>query len=142
MPDQHPKVAILGCCGIGQTVSTVIRRAVYAVRDARPESVVLIGSGPLTGDVPEVLEAASRHPLVVIDGCSPRCATKLAEGKQLEVAATIYAGRILTQNRLSLLGEKREELGETGLAASRAIADAILETVDRLLQEQSNSAAG
>ncbi len=142
MPDQPPKVAILGCCGIGQTVSTVIRRAVYTVRDERPESVILIGSGPLTGDVPEVLEAAGSHPLVVIDGCGPRCATKLAEGKQLEVAATIYAGRILTQNRLSLLGEKREELGERGLAASRAIADAILETVDRLLQAQSNPAAG
>ena len=57
------KVAVLACSGIGRLVSTVVRQAAYMLEQDRPDNVVLVSSGSLTGDVPEALEAArsGRH---------------------------------------------------------------------------------
>lgn len=133
------KVAVLGCSGIGRLISTIVRQAVYLIQQERPDQVVVLGSGALTGDVPEALQAARSYPLLVIDGCRPHCATAIAEGKQLPVAASIYATDVVARHKLSLSGERREELGDKGMAVARAIADEAIERIDWLLAEEAVS---
>jgi uncharacterized metal-binding protein len=133
---QEFRVAVLGCSGIGRLISTVVRQAVYMIEQDRPGQVVVVGSGPLTGDVPEALETARRYPLVIIDGCRPHCATAIAKGKGLNVAGKVYAADVIAKTRLSLAGEQREELGEKGMAVARAVADAALEQVDWILADE------
>jgi len=119
MAEQEFKVAVLGCSGIGRLISTVVRQAVYMIQKDRPDQVVAVSSGALTGDVPEQLVAAAKYPLVVIDGCRPHCATAIADGKKLKIAGKVYAADVIAKHRLSLVGEKREELGDKGMAAAR-----------------------
>lgn len=130
------RVAVMGCSGIGRLISTVVRQAVYLIEKDRPDEVVVVGSGPLSGDVPEALRAAREYPFVVIDGCRPHCASAIAEGKGLPVAAAIYAADVIARHKLSLAGEKREELGDRGMAAARAIADEAIERIDWLLADE------
>ena len=136
MAEQEFKVAVLGCSGIGRLISTVVRQAVYLIERDRPEQVVVVASGALTGDVPEALGVVGRYPLVVIDGCRPHCATAIAEGKNLQVAATVYAADVIARRKLSLVGERREELGEKGRAVARAIADEAIEKIDWLIADE------
>ena len=130
------RVAVLGCSGIGRLISTVVRHAVYLIEKERPEDVIVVSSGELTGDVPEALAVARKYPLVVIDGCRPHCATALAEGKGLRLAAKVYAGDVVAKHKLSLAGEKREELGEKGMACARAIAEEALAQIDAVLADE------
>lgn len=139
MDNRQFKVAVLGCSGIGRLISTVVRQAVYLIQQDRPDEVVVVGSGPLTGDVPEALAAARAYPVLVIDGCRPHCATAIAQGKQIPVAASIYAADVVAKHRLSLGGERREELGEKGMAVARAIADEAIEKIDWLLADETVS---
>lgn len=133
------KVAVLACSGIGRLVSTIVRRAAYLVKQERPDSVVLVSSGSLTGDVPEALEAARRYPLLVIDGCRPRCATALARGKGIEPAGSIWVAEVVARHKLSLAGEDRKALGEKGMAVARKLADEALEKIDLLIAEETVS---
>ena len=136
MSEQDFKVAVLGCSGIGRLISTIVRQAVYMIEKDRPNEVVIVGSGPLTGDVPEALEAARKYPLVVIDGCRPHCATAIAEGKGLRIAGKVYAGDVIAKHKLSLAGETREELGDKGMAVARAIADEAIGQIDLALGDE------
>lgn len=136
MENKELRVAVLGCSGIGRLISTVVRQAVYMIKKDRPDQVVVVGSGPLTGDVPEALRTARRYPLLVIDGCRPHCATAIAEGKGLRIAGRVYAADVVAKHKLSLAGEQREELGEKGMACARAIADEAIAQIDWILADE------
>lgn len=139
MSDTDFKVAVLGCSGIGRLVSTIVRQAVYMIEQDRPGQVVVVSSGSLTGDVPEALEAARKYPLVVIDGCRPHCATAIARAKELRMAGNVYVADVIASHKLSLAGEKREELNGRGMAVARAVADQALERIDWLLADEAVS---
>ena len=136
MSDKEFKVAVVGCSGIGRLISTVVRQAVYMIERDRPDQVAVVSSGSLTGDVQEALDACRKYPLLLIDGCRPRCATAIAGGKDLPVAGTVYAADVIAKHKLSLSGERREELGEKGMAVARAIADEALEKIDWLIADE------
>ncbi len=133
------KVAVLGCSGIGRLVSTVVRRAVYMIATDRPDEVAVVGSGPLTGNVAEALERARKCPLIVIDGCRPKCATAIARGKGLEIAAAIWVAEVAAKHKLSIAGDKRTELTEKGLALARAVADEAIARIDLIVAEEAMS---
>lgn len=133
--DSDFKVAVLGCSGIGRLVSTIVRQAVYLLKQDRPDNVVVISSGSLTGDVPEALAAARKYPLLVIDGCRPRCASALARGKGLEPAGSIWVADIVAREKMSLAGENRKALGEKGTALARAIADEAIARIGLIVAE-------
>jgi uncharacterized metal-binding protein len=133
------KVAVLGCSGIGRLVSTVVRQAVYLIAQDRPNEVAVVGSGPLTGSVPEALEKARRYPLIVIDGCRPKCASAIAAGKGLNVAAAIWVAEVAAKHKVSIAGEKRTGLSEKGMALARAIADEAIAKIDLIVAEEAMS---
>jgi uncharacterized metal-binding protein len=133
--DPQFKVAVLACSGIGRLVSTVVRQAAYMLERDRPGNVVLVSSGSLTGDIPEALDAARKYPLIVIDGCRPKCASAIAKGKGIEPAAVIWVAEVVAKHKLSLAGENRKGLDEKGLAVARAVADEALEKIDLILAE-------
>ena len=130
------KVAVLGCSGIGRLVSTIVRQALYMLQQDRPDNVILVSSGSLTGDVPAALEAARKYPLIVIDGCRPRCASAIAKGKGLTPAATVWVAEVAAQAKLSLAGENRKGLGEKGMALARRLADETIEKIDLIVAEE------
>jgi uncharacterized metal-binding protein len=133
-PSPRPPVALLGCGGIGQLMSTVVRRACLRVAAQCPE-VVLLSVGALTGDVPEVLAPGRALPVILVDGCREHCGTILAEAKGLNVASRLFALRLVQKDHLRLAGEDRANLGPTGLAAVADVAAGVIAEVRRLQRE-------
>lgn len=142
--ESTPAVALLGCSGIGQLMSTVVRRACFRVAERHPE-VVLLSVGALTGDVPEVLAQGRRLPVVLVDGCREHCATILCEAKGLNVVSKLFALRLVEKDHLRLADENRANLGEVGLAAvedvARGISEEICRIQNQLREEEANTDA-
>jgi uncharacterized metal-binding protein len=130
----RPPVAILGCSGIGQLMSTVVRRACVRVADRHPE-VVLLSVGALTGDVEEALDQGRKLPVVLVDGCREHCGTILCEAKGLNVVSKLFALKLVEKDHMRLAGEDRSNLGEIGLAAVEDVARGIGAEIRRLQEE-------
>lgn len=133
-------VALLGCSGIGQLMSTVVRRACIRVAERHPE-VVLLSVGALTGDVPEVVEQGRRLPVILVDGCREHCATILCESKSLNVVSKLFALQLVARDHLRLAGEDRSNLGEVGLAAVEDVAAGISAEIRRVQAELAEEVA-
>jgi len=140
MSSASTKVVVLGCSGIGRLVSTVVRQAVYLIAHDRPDEVVVVSSGELTGNVPEALEAARTYPLVAIDGCRPQCAQAIATGKGLNMVAHVWVPEVAAKYKVSLAGEKRTGLTEKGMALARKVADEAIDRIDGILAARSPEA--
>jgi len=130
----RPPVALLGCSGIGQLMSTVVRRACVRVAERHPE-VVLLSVGALTGDVEEVLAQGRMLPVVLVDGCREHCGTILCEAKGLNVVSKLFALKLVERDHMRLAGEDRSNLGATGLAAVADVARGISAEIRRLQDE-------
>jgi uncharacterized metal-binding protein len=133
------KVGLVGCGGIGRLASTVVRQAVYMVEEDRPENVVPLTAGALAAGSPEKVEIARRLPLVVIDGCRPRCATAIAAQIGAKPAAVVWAAEVVAKHRISLAGEKRTGLGDAGMLLARRIADEAIAAIDLIVAEEALS---
>lgn len=133
-------MALLGCSGIGQLMSTVVRRACIRVAERHPE-VVLLSVGALTGDVPEVVEQGRRLPVILVDGCREHCATILCESKSLNVVSKLFALQLVARDHLRLAGEDRSNLGEVGLAAVEDVAAGISAEIRRVQAELAEEVA-
>ena len=99
----------------------------------RPENVVVVSSGALTGDVPEAIETVSTCRLIAVDACQERCASAIVAGKHLDAEETIWLPDLAAKYKLSLAGEDRKGLTGKGLKLSRALADEIIERVDAIV---------
>ena len=133
-------MALLGCSGIGQLMSTVVRRACIRVAERHPE-VVLLSVGALTGDVPEVVEQGRRLPVILVDGCREHCATILCQSKRLNVVSKLFALQLVARDHLRLAGEDRSDLGEVGLAAVEDVAAGISAEIRRVQAELAEEVA-
>ncbi|HIE52449.1 MAG TPA: hypothetical protein EYP85_11875 [Armatimonadetes bacterium] len=136
MAQSEFKVALVACDGIGRLVSTVVRQAAYKVMQQRPEEVILVDTGMLLADQPEALEVINKYPVVVIDGCRPRCGTVMTEGHGVKPAVTVYTRDVVAQEKISLVGEQRRGLGEKGMRLAEAVAQRVIEAVDLLIAEE------
>jgi len=137
--EQDFKVAVVGCSGIGRLVSTVVRQAVYMIGKDRPDDVVVVSAGALTGDVDEALRAAREYPLVVIDGCRPKCASAIAAGKDLNIAAAVWVPQVAAKHKISIRGESRTALTGPGMELARKVADEAIAEIDLALAEEQMS---
>lgn len=127
------KVAILPCNGIGRVVSTIVRQAAYRIAKERPDKVILVSSPALIVDKPDCVEIMKNYPILVIDGCRPRCATKMLELKGYIAKASIYVPDLVAKRRLPLIGERRRELTEKGMKVVEAIVEVALEFIDEII---------
>jgi len=135
------KVAILPCNGVGRLVSTVARQAGYLVVKEMPEETVLVSSPALAVDVEEELAKVRTYPVIVIDGCKPKCGSNILATKSIEAATAIYAPYVAAERRISIAGDSRRGLSERGMKLVRAIADIVEEKVAEILKRKPVEAA-
>jgi uncharacterized metal-binding protein len=130
------KVAILPCNGIGRLVSTIVRQAGYRIVKQRPDDTVLLSSGAVIADVPEQKEYADKYPVIVINGCRPRCASAIMERKGKKPAVVINVPEVMAERKIVIAGEKRTQLGERGFKLVDAVVEITLQEVDKVLAEE------
>lgn len=143
MKPKVSKVAITPCAGIGQIFGPITRETGYRlVEDVFPEHTVLVCPPALAVDVEEDLDFIQEHPVLVLNGCKDRCATKLIQSKGGEVEAEVYLPDILKAEKLSLSGEKRSRLGPKSEMAIAKMTEQAAEIITRLLDPSSNRDKG
>jgi uncharacterized metal-binding protein len=136
MGENEFKVCVVNCNGIGRLSSTIVRQAGYMLAKMRPDQVILLGAAALAVGEDEQMDLLRKHPLLIIDGCRPHCASALANELGKKPAAALYAPDVAAVKKISLSGEKRRGLGKRGMELAQAIADKAAEEVDRIIAEE------
>lgn len=130
------KIAITPCAGIGQIFGPITREAGYRlVEDLYPEQTVLVCPPALAVDIQEDIDFINDYPVLVINGCKDRCASKMVQGKGCQIDSEVYLPDILKQEKLSLHGEKRSRLGKKSELAIQKVTEKASSLISGLLKE-------
>jgi len=130
------KVAVLPCSGIGRLVSTVVRQAAYRIQEMRPDEVILVASGRAASGEEEAMDILQKYPVLLIDGCRPRCASAIACGRKFSPRSVIWVADVAAEGKLSMVGEKRRGLSEKGFKLVEAVARKAVREIDRIIAEE------
>lgn len=130
------KVAIMPCNGVGRVVSTITRESAYKIHSLRPDATILISSPDLAADNPETLLNAKKYPLIVIDGCKPRCGSNIVKAKGIKPVLEIYAPLVCADKKIPLSGETRVKLGLNGAWLAEAITGIAVQAIDDMLSNK------
>ncbi|WP_425807457.1 putative zinc-binding protein [Desulfitobacterium sp. Sab5] len=135
MEKQSKKVAIMPCAGIGQIFGPITREVGYQlVEELYPDQSELVCPPALATDIEEDIKFIQDYPILVLNGCKDRCASKLVIEKGEKIDAEVYLPDILRKERLSLAGEKRSKLGPKSQLAIDKMTKAAAEVIDQLLE--------
>ncbi|MBM5804906.1 MAG: hypothetical protein FJZ49_02405 [Candidatus Verstraetearchaeota archaeon] len=125
------KVVIAPCTGVGQAAGTISRQAAYKVVDElMPDKTVLLCLPAYTIGVEEDIEMVKQNPnrIVVIEGCSNLCMTKLLKEKGYKPAKMVYIPRVIADMKVTVhKSENRAKLGEV---EERVASDVVRRVVD------------
>ena len=136
------KVAVTPCAGIGQIFGPITREAGYRlVEDLYPEQSVLVCPPALAVDIQEDIDFINEYPVLVLNGCKDRCASKMILQKSGQIDAEVYLPDILKQEKLSLHGEKRSKLGAKSELAIQKMTKIASTLIDELLQGEKDNEA-
>jgi uncharacterized metal-binding protein len=131
--NQHKKVVIVPCSGIGKTYGTVSREAAYEViEDLRAEQAQLVALSLLVLGDDDARSAVGQYPAIAIDGCKLACASKMVEesgGHVVQEYAVLDVYRRYRQFKPRGIAE----LNEGGQKLAHALAEEVAASVDELL---------
>ncbi|MCJ7470210.1 putative zinc-binding protein [Candidatus Bathyarchaeota archaeon] len=115
---EAPKVAIVACAGMDKALGSVARTTAFIITEKlRPNSTILICIPPLVADVKPYSELIKRYPVVTIDGCAERCATKIVAKTGAKIRGRVFVPQSaqthnLKPNTASDIGPEGEKLAE------------------------------
>jgi len=134
MPEEG-KVAVVACAGMDKALGSVARDSVFRVlEELRPDKVELVSLPPLLVGVPSQSDLVRNLPVVVVDGCAERCATKLVVKNGGKVKGRILVPTSAKKYRLT--PESASNIGLNGEKLSEMIAEEIASIVDRLTEKR------
>ncbi len=135
MSKNTDKVAVTPCAGVGQIFGPITREAGYRlVEEQYPDETVLVCMPALSVNVQEDIDFILDYPVLVLNGCKDRCASKLVSEKGGQIDEEVYLPDILREERLSLHGETRSKLGPKSQLAIEKMALHAGEKITKLLQ--------
>lgn len=117
--------AILACTGLDKPEGSVTREV--AIRMAESAGSEIICPVLLNRSLARYKKALAENPLIVVDGCSTRCASKLAESLDLKIDRKVLVADALKSSGLTL--EPALNLGANGLALAQTIVDGLVQSL-------------
>lgn len=130
---QDVKIAVVACAGMDKPLGSVTRASVFKVtEELRPKKVEMVCLPPLLAGVSSYSELVEVLPVITVDGCAERCATKLVVKSGGKIS-----GRILVPDsarKHNLVPESASHLGPSGERLAQIIAEEIASVVDKLTQ--------
>jgi glycine cleavage system H protein len=126
------KVAIIPCAGMDKALGSVARACAFiVVEKLRPDKAVLVCIPPLVVGAKPYSEIVKTCPVIPIDGCAERCATKIA----VKSGAKIRGRVLIPENaqKLNLKPKSASEIGPDGEKLAEKLAEEIAAEIDRLV---------
>lgn len=126
------KVAIISCAGMDKALGSVARACAFKVIERlRPNETVLICIPPLVADVKPYSELIKKHPVILIDGCAERCATKIAAKNGAKIRGRVFIPQSI--QKYGLKPDTASDIGPEGEKLAEKIAEEIAVQIDKLL---------
>ncbi len=130
--NEPQRVIIIPCSGIGKAYGSVGREAMYTLlEDLRPETTETLCLSLLTLGDAEAQTQVREQPTITIDGCPKACAKVNVEAAG-GTPAGIYRVFDVYRAHKELKVRSVSELGESGRAMARILAEEIAAKVDEL----------
>ncbi len=127
------KVAVVACAGMDKPLGSVARDSVFKlVEELRPGKVELVCLPPLLAGVSSYSTLVENLPVIAVDGCAERCATKLIVKNGGKIRRRILVPDAAKKH--NLMPESASHLGSNGEKLAAAIAEEIASIVDSLVQ--------
>jgi glycine cleavage system H protein len=118
--------AILSCNGLDKPEGSVAREV--AIRMASSANSEIICPVLLNRSLARYKKALSESTVIVVDGCSTRCASKLADSLQIKVDRKLLVSDLLKSSGMTL--EPALTLGPNVLALAQAVVDGLLQSLN------------
>ncbi len=117
--------AILSCTGLDKPEGSVAREV--AIRMASSANSEIICPVLLNRSLARYKKVLAENPLIVVDGCSTRCASKFAESLDLKIDRKVLVADASKSSGLTL--EPTLNLGANGLALAQTIVDGLVQSL-------------
>jgi glycine cleavage system H protein len=117
--------AILSCTGLDKPEGSVAREVAIRMADTAGSEIVC--PVLLNRSLARYKKVLAENPLIVVDGCSTRCASKLAESLDLKIDRKVLIADALKSSGLTL--EPTLNLGANGLALAQTILDGLVQSL-------------
>jgi len=130
---ENRKVAVVACAGMDKALGSVARDSIFKVVEVlRPGKVELVCLPPLLAGVSAYSEMVKNLPVVAVDGCAERCATKLIVKNGGRIR-----GRVLVPDsakKHGLTPKSASDIGSDGEKLVGIIAEEVASIVDKLTE--------
>ena len=128
------KVAIVACAGMDKSLGSVARACAFkVVEDLKPEDSVLVCIPPLVAGVKPHSEWIKKYPVITIDGCPERCATKIVAKNGGKIRGRVFIPQSVQKHGLK--PKASAEIGPEGEKLAEKIADETGLLIDKVLRK-------
>lgn len=131
MVDEN-KVAIIACAGMDKALGSIARTCAFKiVEKLRPNETVLICIPPLVADVKPHSELIRKNSVITIDGCTERCATKIASKNGAKIKGRVFVPQ--SAQKYGLKPNTASDIGLEGEKLAEKIAEETVLLIDKIL---------
>jgi len=131
---EEQKVAIIACAGMDKSLGSVARACAFkVVEELRSEGSVLVCIPPLVAGVKPHSEWIKEYPIITIDGCSERCATKIVARIGGKIRGRVFIPQSVQKHGLK--PKASADIGPEGEELAEKIADETALLVDKILRK-------
>jgi uncharacterized metal-binding protein len=126
------KVAIIACAGMDKALGSIARTCAFKiVEKLRPNETVLICIPPLVADVKPHSELIKKNSVITIDGCTERCATKIASKNGAKIKGRVFVPQ--SAQKYGLKPNTASDIGPEGEKLAEKIAEETVLLIDKIL---------
>ena len=131
---EEEKVAIVACAGMDKPLGSVARACAFkVVEDLKPKDSVLVSIPPLVAGVNPHTEWIKKYPIITIDGCPERCATKIVAKIRGKIRGRVFIPQ--SAQKHGLKPETSTEIGPEGEKLAEKIAEETALLIDKILRK-------
>jgi len=127
---EERKVAVVACAGMDKPLGSVARATAFkVVENLKPDSAVLVCIPPLVAGANPHPELIKKYPVITVDGCSERCATKIVAKNGGKIK-----GRVLVPQSVQKFGLNPKAAADIGVEGEK-LAEKIAEETALLIEK-------
>ena len=127
------KVAVVACAGMDKALGSVARSSVFKVaEELKPDKVELICLPPLLASVGSYSELVKSLPVITVDGCAERCATKLIVKNGGKIRGRVMVPESVKKHNLT--PKSASDIGPSGEKLAEKIAEEIASIVEKIIE--------
>lgn len=131
---EKPKAAIISCGGMDKALGSVARATAFMITEKlKPDETVLICISPLVAEVKPYSDLIRSCPVITIDGCAERCATKIAVKAGAKIRGRVFVPQSAQTHNLK--PNTASDIGPEGQKLAEKIAEDTAIIVDKLREK-------